>query len=96
MYSAYQLSWPGGSLFLLITLIYAIFQYIIDNFRNESSDYLGFTGIATFLVSVVLIFPFVHPDMGFSLYYYSWFHVVMHLEQWQVLQLLVFLKGSSK
>ena len=79
MYSAYQLSWPGASLFELIVLAYAILQYILDNFRNESSDYLGFTGIVTFLVSAVLILPFVHPDMGFSLYYYSWFHVVTAL-----------------
>ena len=76
MYSAYQLSWPGGSLFLLIALVYAVFQYILDTFQNESSDYLGFTGIVTCLVSTILILPFVHPDMGFSLYYYSWFHVV--------------------
>ncbi|GLI15120.1 oligosaccharyl transferase [Methanosarcina thermophila MST-A1] len=96
MYSAYQLSWPGGSLFLLITLIYAIFQYIIDNFRNESSDYLGFTGIATFLVSVVLIFPFVHPDMGFSLYYYSWFHVVTALGTLAGFAALSFLEREFK
>ena len=63
MYSAYQLCWPGGSLFLLIVLVYAILQYILDNFRNESSDYLGFTGIVTCLVSTILILPFVHPDM---------------------------------
>ena len=79
MYSAYQLSWPGASLFELIVLAYAVLQYILDNFRNESSDYLGFTGIVTFLVSAVLILPFVHSDMGFSLYYYSWFHVVTAL-----------------
>ncbi|AKB50006.1 Oligosaccharyl transferase [Methanosarcina barkeri str. Wiesmoor] len=79
MYSAYQLCWPGGSLFLLIVLVYAIFQYILDNFRNESSDYLGFTGIVTCLVSTILILPFVHPDMGFSMYYYSWFHVITSL-----------------
>ncbi|MDY9926089.1 oligosaccharyl transferase, archaeosortase A system-associated [Methanosarcina sp.] len=75
MYSAYQLSWPGASLFLLIALVYALIQYILDNFHGESSDYLGFTGIITFLVSAILILPFVHSDMGFSLYYYSWFHV---------------------
>ncbi|MDW5550899.1 oligosaccharyl transferase, archaeosortase A system-associated [Methanosarcina sp.] len=79
MYSAYQLCWPGGSLFLLIVLVYAIFQYILDNFRNESSDYLGFTGVVTCLVSTILILPFVHPDMGFSMYYYSWFHVITSL-----------------
>jgi dolichyl-diphosphooligosaccharide--protein glycosyltransferase len=75
MYSAYQLSWPGASLFLLVALVYAVIQYVLDNFHGESSDYLGFTGIITFLVSAVLILPFVHSDMGFSLYYYSWFHV---------------------
>ena len=79
MYSAYQLSWPGASLFVLVTVVYAVSQYIIDNFRNESSDYLGFAGIVTFLVSAILILPFVHSDMGFSLYYYSWFHVVTSL-----------------
>ncbi|KKH50939.1 oligosaccharyl transferase, archaeosortase A system-associated [Methanosarcina sp. 1.H.A.2.2] len=76
MYSAYQLSWPGASLFLLVALVYAVIQYIIDNFHGESSDYLGFTGIIAFLVSSILILPFVHPDMGFSMYYYSWFHFV--------------------
>ncbi|KKH98039.1 hypothetical protein EO95_18105, partial [Methanosarcina sp. 1.H.T.1A.1] len=75
MYSAYQLSWPGASLFLLVVLVYAVIQYIIDIFHGESSDYLGFTGIIAFLVSIILILPFVHPDMGFSMYHYSWFHV---------------------
>ncbi len=77
MYSAYQLTWPGASLFAFIVLAYAVFQYVLDNFNNESSDYLGFAGIITFLVSSVLILPFVHPDMGFSMYYYSWFHVAI-------------------
>jgi dolichyl-diphosphooligosaccharide--protein glycosyltransferase len=75
MYAAYQLSWPGASLFLLVALVYAVVQYVLDNFNGESSDYLGFTGIIAFLVSAILILPFIHPDMGFSMYYYSWFHV---------------------
>ncbi|WP_048047833.1 STT3 domain-containing protein, partial [Methanosarcina mazei] len=29
MYSAYQLSWPGASLFLFIALVYAVVQYIL-------------------------------------------------------------------
>ncbi|RXA19357.1 oligosaccharyl transferase, archaeosortase A system-associated [Methanosarcina sp. MSH10X1] len=96
MYSAYQLSWPGGSLFLLIALVYAVFQYILDNFRNESSDYLGFAGIVTFLVSAILILPFVHPDMGFSLYYYSWFHVVTALGTMASFAALSFLEREFK
>jgi oligosaccharyl transferase (archaeosortase A-associated) len=77
MYSAYQLSWPGAPLFELIVLIYALFQYILDNLRKENSDYLAITGIITFFVSLILILPFVHPDMGLSMFYYSWFHVIV-------------------
>jgi len=79
MYSAYQLSWPGASLFALIVLVYALIQYILDNFHGESSDYLGIVGIVAFLVSSILILPFVHPEMGFSIVYYSWFHFVTAL-----------------
>ncbi len=96
MYSAYQLSWPGGSLFLLIALVYAIFQYVLDNFRNESSDYLGFTGVVTCLVSTILILPFVHPDMGFSLYYYSWFHVITTLGAMACFAALSFIEREFK
>jgi dolichyl-phosphooligosaccharide-protein glycotransferase len=96
MYSAYQLTWPGASLFALIVVIYAVFQYILDTFRNESSDYLGFTGIITFLVSAVLILPFVHPDMGFSMYYYSWFHVVAAFGAMVVFAVLGFIEREFK
>ncbi|MGB9928048.1 MAG: oligosaccharyl transferase, archaeosortase A system-associated, partial [Methanosarcina sp.] len=96
MYSAYQLTWPGASLFLLIVLAYAVVQYVVDNFNNESSDYLGFTGIITFLVSAILILPFVHIDMGFSLYYYSWFHVVTAIGAMAGFAVLSFLEREFK
>ena len=96
MYSAYQLSWPGASLFLLIVLAYSVLQYILDNFNNESSDYLGFTGIVTFLVSAVLILPFVHTDMGFSLYYYSWFHIITAIGAMGTFAVLSFLEREFK
>ncbi len=96
MYSAYQLTWAGASLFALIVVIYAVFQYILDNFHNESSDYLGFTGIITFLVSTILILPFVHPDMGFSLYYYSWFHVITAFGSMAVFAVLSFTERVFK
>ena len=38
MYSIYQLAWVGASLFAFISLGYAIFQYILNNLRKESSD----------------------------------------------------------
>jgi len=77
MYSAYQLSWVGASLFAFITLIYAVLQYVLNNLRKESSDYLGIVGITTFLLSAVLLLPSVHPEIGFDMYAYSWFTVVV-------------------
>ena len=79
MYSAYQLSWPGASLFAFIAMIYVLFQYIINNLRKESSDYLGIVGITVFLISTILVLPSVHPEMGFELSDYSWFTIVVTL-----------------
>jgi len=79
IYSVYQLIWVGGSLFALITLVYALVQYIINNLRKESGDYLGIIGITSFLPSAILLLPFVHPQIGFDIYNYSWFPVVVAL-----------------
>ena len=80
MYSAYQLSWAGASLFAFITLVYAVFQYILNNLRKESSDYLGIVGIITFLVSSLLVLPSIHPELGLTdMYDYSWFVVIVAL-----------------
>jgi dolichyl-phosphooligosaccharide-protein glycotransferase len=79
MYSAYQLVWPGAPLFAFIVIVYAVVQYTVNNLTKKSSDYLGIVGITTFLVSAVLILPFVHPEMGFATLYYSWFHVAVSL-----------------
>ena len=79
IYSAYQLSWAGASLFAFITLVYAVFQYVLNNLRKESSDYLGIVGVTTFLVSAVLLLPSVHPELGLDMYNYSWFTVLVAL-----------------
>ena len=79
MYSAYQLLWAGASLFALIIMVYILFQYILNNLRKESSDYLGIIGIPTFMLSAVLLLSCVHPELGFDIYYYSWFPVVVAL-----------------
>jgi oligosaccharyl transferase (archaeosortase A-associated) len=79
MYSIYQLSWPGASLFAFIAMIYALFQYILNNLRKESSDYLGIVGVITFFISAVIMLPTVHPEMGFDMYDYSWFTVAVTL-----------------
>lgn len=77
MYWTYQLSWPGASLFAFILVVYAIVQYILNNLRNESSDYLGIVGITSFLISTILLLPAVRPEMGFDMYEVSWFVVVV-------------------
>jgi dolichyl-diphosphooligosaccharide--protein glycosyltransferase len=79
IYSAYQLSWAGASLFAFITLVYAVFQYVLNNLRKESSDYLGIVGITTFLVSAFLLLPSVHPELGLDMYNYSWFTILVAL-----------------
>jgi dolichyl-phosphooligosaccharide-protein glycotransferase len=80
MYWAYQLSWPGASLFAFIVLIYAVVQYVINNLRKESSDYLAIVGITTFFLSTLLLVPTVHPELGLTnMYDYSWFIVVVAL-----------------
>ncbi len=79
IYSVYQLIWIGGSLFALITLIYAVVQYFSNNLHKESSDYLGIVGITTFLPSAVLLLPSVHSQIGFDIYNYSWFPIVVVL-----------------
>ena len=79
MYSIYQLAWAGASLFAFIALGYAVFQYILNNLRKESSDYLGIIGITIFSLSTVLLLPSVHPEIGFDIYDYSWYPVFVTL-----------------
>ncbi|QLC50639.1 oligosaccharyl transferase, archaeosortase A system-associated [Methanolobus zinderi] len=76
MYAAFQLIWPGAPLFGLIIVIFAAVQYTIDHLNNRSTDYLGMIGITTFLIGMILIAPFIHPEMGVSTFFYSWFHVI--------------------
>jgi dolichyl-diphosphooligosaccharide--protein glycosyltransferase len=79
MYAAYQLTWAGAPLFGMIIVIFAAIQYLIDHVNNKSTDYLGIVGIITFLVGLLFVLPFIHFDMGVSIYYYSWFHVLSAL-----------------
>ena len=80
IYWAYQLTWVGASLFALISLVYAVSQYIINNLRKESSDYLGIVGITIFLLSAVLLLPALHPELGLTdMYGYSLFPSVVAL-----------------
>ncbi len=75
MYAAYQLTWPGAPMFGMIIVIFAAVQYTVDHLNNRSTEYLGIIGVITFIVGLLPVVPFINPDMGFSAYIYSWFHV---------------------
>ena len=76
MYAAYQLTWPGAPLFGMILVIFAVIQYTVDHLNGRPTDYLGIVGVITFLVGLLFILPYIHPEMGMAIYFYSWFHVV--------------------
>lgn len=78
-YAAYQLVWAGSALFAFMIMIYVCVQFIINNMRKESSDYLSIVGIITFITSSILIYPAINPGTGFSMYHYSWFILVVTL-----------------
>ncbi|RJS71488.1 oligosaccharyl transferase, archaeosortase A system-associated, partial [ANME-2 cluster archaeon] len=78
-YAAYQLCWPGAPLFGAIIVIASIIAYIAEHIRGRTVDYLTMVGITAFVVELILILPWLHPDMGFSTFYYSWFHAAVTL-----------------
>jgi dolichyl-phosphooligosaccharide-protein glycotransferase len=50
----YTLTWRGSFIFILIILVYFVIQSVIDHLKGKSSEYLGITGIATFLVALIV------------------------------------------
>ncbi len=79
MLAAYHLFWPGALLFVMILLIYIVIQYIVDNMRGRSTDYLAVAAVPMFLVDLLLILPYINPSNGFALERYSWFHLAVPL-----------------
>ena len=79
MYAAYQLSWPGAPLFGFIVVVFAFFQFILNHIKGQTNDYLGIIGVVAFFVELLLTLPFVHPEMGFAIFFYSWLHVLTSL-----------------
>ncbi|MEA3415798.1 MAG: oligosaccharyl transferase, archaeosortase A system-associated, partial [Thermodesulfobacteriota bacterium] len=79
MYAAYQLCWPGAPLFGAIIVIAAILAYIAEHIRGRTVEYLTMVGIVAFGVELILVLPWIHPEMGFSKFYYSLFHAAVPL-----------------
>ncbi|MDO8715885.1 MAG: oligosaccharyl transferase, archaeosortase A system-associated [Dehalococcoidales bacterium] len=60
----YMLTWVNGALlFIFITSLYFVIQFIIDHLRGESTDYLSLVGLALFLVAAVMILPVMHNGL---------------------------------
>jgi dolichyl-diphosphooligosaccharide--protein glycosyltransferase len=64
----YLLSWVGGLFFVFIISVYFIIQFILDNVRGESSDYLGIVGTVSWLVALALSLPLLPQTWVHSLY----------------------------
>ncbi len=79
MLAAYLDSWPGGPLFAMIIVIFIFIQYIIDDMCGRSTDYIAIVTVPMFLINLIAILPYFHPEYGFNPVFYSWFHVAVAL-----------------
>ncbi len=77
MLAGYQLSWPGAPFFALIIAIFILIQYIIDDLRGRSTDYIAIAALPMFLINLISMLPYFNPDYGFATDKYSWFHVAV-------------------
>lgn len=79
MLAAFQLSWAGAPFFSMIISIFILIQYIIDDMRGRSTDYLAIAAVPMFLINFIFVLPYVIPEYGFASFIYSWFHVAVAL-----------------
>ena len=55
----YLLTWTPGLFFTLIIFVYGVVQCIVNGFRGESSDYIYTTLPIVFLISLLMVIPFL-------------------------------------
>lgn len=79
LFAAYQLIWPGAPFFGMIISIFVLIQYIIDDMRGKSTDYLAIATVPMFLIDLIMVLPHFNPAFGFATFDYSWFHVAVPL-----------------
>ncbi len=79
MLAAYQLSWPGAPFFAMIISIFILFQYILDDIKGRSTDYLAVAAIPMFLINLIFVLPYFDSLRGFAPTMYSWFHIAVPL-----------------
>lgn len=76
MLAAYQLSWPGAPFFGMIISIAILIQYMVDDIKGRSTDYIAAAAVPMFFIDLIMVLPYVNPDYGFLTNNYSWFHVM--------------------
>jgi dolichyl-diphosphooligosaccharide--protein glycosyltransferase len=77
-YAVYQLCWTGALMFGMILMIAAIIMYIAEHIRGNSTEYITIIVAVSFGLELLLILPWIHPELGFSSNY-SWLHVLASL-----------------
>ncbi|MFH1382599.1 MAG: oligosaccharyl transferase, archaeosortase A system-associated [Chloroflexota bacterium] len=61
----YLYTWMGALLFIFITALFFVAQFVIDHLRHKSSDYLAVVGFVFFLVTTLIIAPIL-PRLGLT------------------------------
>ncbi|MEA3281668.1 MAG: oligosaccharyl transferase, archaeosortase A system-associated, partial [Euryarchaeota archaeon] len=66
MYAVYQLCWMGALLFGMIIMLAVIVIYLAEHIRGNSTEYITIVGLIAFGLELILILPWIHPELGFS------------------------------
>ena len=75
----YLLNWTAGIFFIVVFGVFIGLQFIIDNFKSKSTDYLMIISIPLFIIPILLVLPYVEIANGFDSAYYSLLHIVVPL-----------------
>ena len=75
----YLLTWMGGLLFIFIIFLFLLIQFIIDHLRHKSTDYLCIIGVLIFLISFVMVLPFLSRGGLPTIYHASFLVAILAL-----------------
>jgi oligosaccharyl transferase (archaeosortase A-associated) len=62
----YLITWMGALLFVFIICLYLLIQFIINHFRQKSSEHLGIVSFIVFVVALIIFLP-ISPNKNLSL-----------------------------
>ena len=76
-FSLYILQWPGGAFFGGIVAIFIVFHYIVDHMRGRSVEGACMVYTLIFFSAFPMVFIFFNPANVFSVFYYSYLHILI-------------------